>query len=125
VQEALTNIAKHAHAESSSVVVNEADGVVRVQVRDDGRGFDPGASSLGFGVVGMRERVELLAGTLLIESAPASGTVVHAEVPARHRDAEPELEARAGKADNQTAGISVRSAPAVDPARAPIRAPQR
>jgi signal transduction histidine kinase len=125
VQEALTNIAKHAHAESSSVVVNEADGVVRVQVRDDGRGFDPGASSLGFGVVGMRERVELLAGTLLIESAPASGTVIHAEIPARHRDAEPELEARAGKADNQTAGISVRSAPAVDPARAPIRAPQR
>ena len=94
------------------MVVNEADGVVGVQVRDDGRGFDPRASSLGFGLVGMRERVELLAGTLLIESAPASGTIVNAEIPARHCDAEPELEAIAGKAHSQAAGRSVRSAPA-------------
>jgi signal transduction histidine kinase len=125
VQEALTNIAKHAQAESSSVLVEEADGVVRVQVRDDGRGFDPGASSRGFGVVGMRERVELLAGTLLIESAPASGTVIHAEIPARHCDAESELGAKAGKGRSQAAAIGVRSAPVVDPAGEAIQEPQR
>jgi hypothetical protein len=94
VQEALTNIAKHAPAESSSVVVNE-DGGVRVQLSDDGRGFEPAASSPGFGLVGMRERVELLAGTLLIESAPASGTTIHAEIPAHHRDAEARSRAKA------------------------------
>jgi signal transduction histidine kinase len=91
VQEGLTNIAKHAQAESSSVLLKETDGIVRVQVRDDGRGFNPRAASRGFGLVGMRERVELLAGTLLIESAPASGTVIHAEIPARHCDAESEV----------------------------------
>jgi signal transduction histidine kinase len=107
VQEALTNITKHAHAETASVVVNEADGGVRVEVRDDGRGFDAGGTSRGFGLVGMRERVDLLAGTLSIESAPASGTAVRAEIPARHRDAG-ELELRTGKARGQAASARIR-----------------
>jgi signal transduction histidine kinase len=103
VHEALTNIGKHGQAESASVVVNEADGGVRVQVRDDGRGFDTGASSLGFGLVGMRERVELLAGTLLIESAPASGTAIEAEIPARHRDTH--ASSRSVGSDERTARV--------------------
>jgi signal transduction histidine kinase len=85
VQEALANIVKHAQAESASVAVIETDCGVRVEVRDDGRGFDPRRSNHGFGLVGMRERVALLAGTLSIESAPASGTAIRAEIPAQHR----------------------------------------
>jgi two-component system, NarL family, sensor histidine kinase DevS len=124
VQEALTNIAKHAQAESASVIVNEADGGVTVEVRDDGRGFDAGGSNRGFGLVGMRERVDLLAGTLSIESAPASGTTIRAEIPARHRDAESDLGAKTGKARSQAAKTSV-GAPAVVPASPRIREPRR
>jgi signal transduction histidine kinase len=83
VQEALTNVAKHARAEHVEVAVERSNGSVRVQVTDDGCGFDPSAPDCaGLGLVGMRERVELAGGALAIESRPAGPTVVRALVPA-------------------------------------------
>jgi signal transduction histidine kinase len=61
---------------------------VHVTVKDDGSGFDTSKPRAGFGLVGMRERVELVGGRLAIESAPAGGTIVRAELPARRPGAE-------------------------------------
>jgi signal transduction histidine kinase len=84
VQEALTNVTKHAHAEHISIEVIEADGRVRIEARDDGEGFDPSAGPGGFGLIGMRERVDLVGGTLTVDSAKGEGTTVRAEFPAPH-----------------------------------------
>jgi signal transduction histidine kinase len=85
VQEALTNASKHGQAKRAVVEVREQDTTVHVSVRDDGTGFDPGGETDGFGLLGMRERVELLGGELLIDSAPGSGAVVRASIPAQRR----------------------------------------
>ncbi len=81
VQEALTNVAKHAQAERVRVHVALDYDVVRVEVSDDGRGFDPEARVEGFGLVGMHERAALARGQLQVESAPGR-TVVRATLPA-------------------------------------------
>jgi signal transduction histidine kinase len=81
VQEALTNAGKHGMATRATVSVIERDGRVHVTVRDDGRGFDPTASTSGFGLAGMRERVELLGGELSLTSAPGDGTALSAVLP--------------------------------------------
>jgi signal transduction histidine kinase len=81
VQEALTNVVKHAHARHVSIVVTRKDGGVAALIEDDGRGFEPGTDDHGLGLVGMRERVSLLGGRLAVESAAGSGTTVVAEVP--------------------------------------------
>ena len=84
VQEALTNVAKHAGAEHVSIVVTRRDGLVTVVVEDDGRGFGAGGGEGdGLGLVGMKERVGLLGGRLAIESTEGSGTTIVAEVPLR------------------------------------------
>jgi signal transduction histidine kinase len=88
VQEALTNVAKHAQAETAEVLVKESGEELSIEVRDDGRGFDPRARSDGFGLVGMRERVDLVGGEISIESKSGAGTLVSAKVPARHRQPE-------------------------------------
>jgi signal transduction histidine kinase len=80
VQEALTNIAKHARAERVSVRVAREDGGVRVEVRDDGSGFDPATPTEGFGLLGMRERVTLAGGRLDV-SSDRGGTTVSAMLP--------------------------------------------
>ncbi|HUH80916.1 MAG TPA: GAF domain-containing sensor histidine kinase [Solirubrobacteraceae bacterium] len=82
VQEALTNVAKHAHASSVTVEVDERPGELRVTVSDDGRGFDADAVQRGFGLAGMRERIELAGGELSVESG-SEGTTVRASLPAR------------------------------------------
>src|SRR3954447_5160766 len=85
VQEGLTNAVRHAGASRVRIDVEERDGCVDVAVADDGRGFDPQAtSSTGFGLTGMRERVELADGELDIDSGPA-GTTVHAKLPVTRR----------------------------------------
>jgi signal transduction histidine kinase len=89
VQEALTNIVKHSSAEHATVEVIESAEVVTVQVSDDGSGFDPARGSEGFGLLGMRERADLVGGTLTIDSSPGGGTTVRATVPARHREEAP------------------------------------
>jgi len=81
-QEALHNVVKHAHATQASVRLSAGDGVVRVEVRDNGAGFDAGGSFPGhIGLRSMRERAAKLRGTLSIESAPGAGTRVIAELP--------------------------------------------
>ncbi|HEY0695471.1 MAG TPA: GAF domain-containing protein, partial [Kribbella sp.] len=79
VAEALTNIAKHAHASVADVQVATGDGVLRVSVRDDGRG---GAGfGHGSGLVGLRDRAEALGGQLLLHSAAGVGTGVQVSLP--------------------------------------------
>ncbi len=85
VQEALTNATKHGGARRAVVEIHEDGETVHVLVRDDGAGFDPSAETSGFGVLGMRERVELLDGTLEIDSSPGAGTTVRAALPVRRR----------------------------------------
>jgi two-component system, NarL family, sensor histidine kinase DevS len=88
VQEALTNAGKHGAATSVVVRLVEDNGHVRISVRDDGRGFDPSAGTAGFGLAGMRERVELLGGELALTSAPGQGTTVAVTLPVQRRDAD-------------------------------------
>jgi len=84
VQEALTNVAKHADATSISILLTRTAASVRLVVEDDGAGFEPGgARDGGLGLPGMRERVALLDGRLRIESAHGKGTTLVAEVPVR------------------------------------------
>jgi signal transduction histidine kinase len=81
VQEALTNVAKHADASRVRVLIEESDDAVAVTVEDDGRGFDTGAEHDGFGLLGMRERVALAGGELNITSPQGGGTRVRATLP--------------------------------------------
>jgi signal transduction histidine kinase len=83
LQEALTNVAKHARADNVRVRVAESDGELQIEVQDDGMGFDPDAANEGFGLAGMHERVSLAGGTLSISSG-AQGTLVRACLPSRH-----------------------------------------
>jgi two-component system, NarL family, sensor histidine kinase DevS len=82
VQEALTNVVKHAHAERVSIVLTRKNDRVALVLDDDGRGFDPASPADGFGLQGMRERVELLGGSLQVESRAGAGTTIAVEVPA-------------------------------------------
>ncbi len=82
VQEALTNVVKHASARRVSITLVRKEGFAVVVVEDDGLGFDPRTTRTGsLGFVGMRERVELVGGRLTVESAPGAGTTIAAEVP--------------------------------------------
>ena len=90
VQEALTNVLKHADARNVSVVLERKDGVTRAIVEDDGRGFDletlprdDTRDSQGghLGLLGIRERLSLVGGTLTVESAPGTGTTLFVQVP--------------------------------------------
>jgi len=84
VQEALTNVVKHAGAHRVSVVLARKDAAVTAVIEDDGRGFEAGGThASGLGLVGMRERLGLLDGRLAIESTQGSGTTIVAEVPIR------------------------------------------
>ena len=82
VQESLTNIVKHARAKEVSIVLTAKPGSVTVIVEDDGVGFEPGRQTGdGIGLLGMRERVGLFGGRVVLESRPGAGTTVVAEVP--------------------------------------------
>jgi signal transduction histidine kinase len=80
VQEALGNVGKHARATRVAIAVRQATGAVELRIADDGRGFDAGAPTAGFGLAGMRERAELMGGRLEVASTPG-GTVVSARLP--------------------------------------------
>jgi signal transduction histidine kinase len=83
VQEALTNVLKHAEARHVSISLVRKDGSISAVVEDDGRGFTPEAPPReALGLVGMRERVGLVGGRISIESAPGAGTTLAVEVPA-------------------------------------------
>lgn len=84
LQEALTNVARHARARLVDVELTYEGGALELAVRDDGVGFDAGETvqeASGLGLHGMRERVALLGGAVEIESSPGHGTVVRARVP--------------------------------------------
>jgi signal transduction histidine kinase len=88
VQEALRNVIRHAEASHVSVILNWAPHRVRLVVEDDGKGFDPYAipridpgQVTGLGLHGMRERVELLSGTLQVDSVPGGGTTLAIRIP--------------------------------------------
>jgi signal transduction histidine kinase len=83
VQEALTNIVKHARADHVSIVLQRKDKVVTAVIEDDGRGFAADAQrDGGLGLKGMKERVELVNGRFQIESSAGTGTTLVVEVPA-------------------------------------------
>lgn len=87
VQEALTNIEKHARARSASLRLSLADGKLLLRIRDDGRGFDPAHSPgkkgkwIGIGLTNMRERAAHLGGTCEVKSAPKRGTTITVSLP--------------------------------------------
>jgi len=81
VQEALTNIVKHAQARHVSIVLSSGHGLITALIEDDGRGFDVDAAREGMGLAGMRERLGLIGGRLTIESHPGGGTTLIAKVP--------------------------------------------
>ena len=72
--EALTNIRKHAHATDVELSLMCMEGVLRLEIADNGRGFNLRARTAGFGLIGMRERAQALGGRLRIISRPRSGT---------------------------------------------------
>lgn len=80
-QEGLANVRKHAKAGRVEIALDYGETAVRLEVRDDGRGFDPAAAS-GFGLRGMRDRAGQVGGTLKIASRPGEGTSIIVEVPA-------------------------------------------
>jgi signal transduction histidine kinase len=113
VQEALTNVSRHAEATNALVSISERDGVVRASVTDDGKGL-PEADRLGprgdgleggFGMGGMRERAELVGGELEFGPAPTRGTTVRLVVPLAGR---PSPEAQASAASAATADALIR-----------------
>jgi two-component system sensor histidine kinase DegS len=85
-QEALTNVTRHAQASLVNVSISEIPGAIRMEVHDNGKSFQvpqtlSAKTNQRLGLVGMRERVEMVGGTLLIESVPGQGTTVCAEIP--------------------------------------------
>jgi signal transduction histidine kinase len=85
VQEALNNIYKHAKAKSVEVILEKRDDLIVLIVADDGKGFnikDIKNRSKGIGLIGMKERAELMGGTLEIESAAGKGTTIYVRIQA-------------------------------------------
>lgn len=82
-QEALTNVVRHANATRASVCLEACDGMVRLTVADDGKGFHPEESAArgGFGLSGIRERVRTLGGSVSIQAEPERGTRLEVAVP--------------------------------------------
>jgi len=82
-QEAIHNVVKHANASNATIrIAADGDDRLRLTVTDDGDGFDPTAVPRGhLGLIGMRQRVDLVGGELEVESAPGKGTTVDALVP--------------------------------------------
>jgi PAS domain S-box-containing protein len=89
VQEALTNVQRHAQAQNVSVILEKGQSTLTAIVEDDGQGFDIEKDEQGnertashrLGLLGMQERMEIVGGTLTIESKPGQGTTVYARVP--------------------------------------------
>jgi two-component system CheB/CheR fusion protein len=83
MQEALTNVARHAHATAVRVILKTDESNINLSIKDNGIGFDPLAinASASGGILGMQERVSLISGTLQVRSKPGSGTRIIVEIP--------------------------------------------
>lgn len=91
IKEALVNAISHANPTRILIDVRFIGKGLTIEIRDNGRGFDPGSILLNdghYGILGMQERMRLLQGTLTIESDPAHGTIVRLDVPRRQRTME-------------------------------------
>ena len=89
-QEALTNVARHAQASAAKVIIQKLNGAVRMRISDDGKGFHAAVGSNGgsgtrLGLLGMRERLEMVGGKFTLTSRPGKGTVVTVEIPVAER----------------------------------------
>ena len=85
VQESLTNMGKYAEATEAVVSLQNMDGYISVEVKDNGKGFDiDKIGSLSHGISGMRHRVEAAGGRLTVSSGPSSGTRISAVLPKTH-----------------------------------------
>jgi signal transduction histidine kinase len=85
-QEALTNVVRHARARCATVLIRKTSDAVRLEICDDGKSFSVDrmlAAKQGgrLGLLGMRERVEMVGGRFVIESTPGKGTTVSVEIP--------------------------------------------
>jgi PAS domain S-box-containing protein len=93
LQEALNNVCKHAKATNTSILLERRDGTVNLIIEDDGAGFEPNEKAIltgnnrGLGLLGMKERAELIGGTIEIETSVGQGTTIYARVPARFEEA--------------------------------------
>jgi signal transduction histidine kinase len=83
--EALQNVAKYAEATSARIRLSSNDGLA-FEIRDDGRGFDPTATSLGSGLQGIADRLAATGGTLDVRSSPGRGTTIAGRIPAEPLD---------------------------------------
>lgn len=111
VQEALTNVAKHARATRCDVYLQGLAHSVVVTIEDDGSGFDPLNSGRGLGLISIRERATQLGGTIRIETAPGRGTRLLLELPARLRvDAGANVTQHTSNRDEAPDGESTHSA---------------
>jgi signal transduction histidine kinase len=113
VQEALTNVVRHAAAQQVRIEVSQGESVLKIAVDDDGVGFDvlptqeQAAAQGRLGLLGMRERVQILRGSLEVEAEPGRGTHIRASFPLGEATAEPaapavllaEIEAYSRKSD--------------------------
>src|SRR5262245_43231116 len=109
IQEALTNVARHARASHCDVRLQRSDDRFEVVVRDDGEGFSlaqlNAGESGGVGLIGMRERALQLAGMVSIDSTPGAGTVLRILLPAR------------GRHGSETGSLAIDLAPGLEPSR--------
>lgn len=98
IQEGLTNVARHSGAQRAVIqlVHDVAEDMLLIRFSDDGRGADPAAKSAGLGILGMRERVEMLGGEVRVVTAPGSGFSITARIPFRRRDATANLDVSKG-----------------------------
>jgi signal transduction histidine kinase len=85
-QEALNNIARHSEATRADVSIEQLNGSIAMEIKDNGKGFAPGDPARGkgnnrLGLLGMRERLEMVGGKVTIHSAPGKGTAVRVELP--------------------------------------------
>ena len=87
VQEALSNVARHAQARHVSVTLTRSAEMLCLRIRDDGCGFDPAAGTRGVGLLGMSERAAALGARLVASTAPGTGTALCMTVPLRRASA--------------------------------------
>lgn len=86
VQEALANVARHAKASHVEVTIEERENRIRMTIKDDGRGFQVSektcsTNKIRLGLIGMRERAEMMGGSFQVQSAPGGPTELQVEVP--------------------------------------------
>jgi signal transduction histidine kinase len=102
-QEALTNVARHAQASHAEVSIRDQKGVICMDVKDNGKGFKVDGTSKSkkhnrLGLLGMRERIEMVGGTFCVESAPGKHTTIRVEIPAQNGSAKNGANHKSGNA---------------------------